>query len=152
MRGKRAALFRPAIFGLGDGCMSVVGVVLYLLGDPKVIFATCLAGSISAALSMAGNDYLSDSDDGFWPSVVMGLATFSGGILPALPFLFSSGSAALALMGSICFLLGAIVGFIRAKASTKRGFWTVFIGTLVIFAIIFGAVLAVAIGLPSPAG
>ena len=60
--------------------MSIVGVILYLLGDPRVIFATVLAGSISAALSMAGNDYLSDSDDGLLPSAVMGLATFAGGI------------------------------------------------------------------------
>ena len=38
-----APLFRPAIFGLGDGCMSIVGVVLYLLGDQRLIFPAALA-------------------------------------------------------------------------------------------------------------
>lgn len=152
MKARRVALARPAVFGIGDGCMSIVGVILYLLGDPRVIFATVLAGSISAALSMAGNDYLSDSDDGLLPSAVMGLATFAGGLAPALPFLFTRGRLALILMGVICLLLGVLVGVIRAQAATRHSFRVVFAGTLVIFALIFGAVLAVALGLPSPAG
>ena len=143
-------LARPAVFGIGDGCMSIVGVVLYLLGDSHVIFAAALAGSISASLSMAGNDYLSDSDDGFLPSVVMGLATFAGGVLPALPFLFTSGAGALTLMGGICFLLGVLVGVIRARAATTHSFRVVFLGTLAIFAVIFAAVLIVSLALPAP--
>ena len=147
---KKTELFRPAIFGLGDGCMSIVGVVLYLLGDQHIIFAAALAGSISAALSMAGNEYLSDSDNGLFPSMVMGAATAAGGLLPALPFLFTHGALALALMGVTCLVIGVVVGVMRAQSCEKHTFWAELGGTLAIFAVIFGAVLAVSVGLPSP--
>jgi VIT1/CCC1 family predicted Fe2+/Mn2+ transporter len=143
-------LFRPAIFGLGDGCMSIVGVVLYLLGDQRLIFPAALSGAISAALSMAGNEYLSDSDNGLWPSAVMGLATAAGGIAPAIPFLFTRGALALAWMGVVCLLIGIVVGVMRAQACARHGFWTELGGTLGIFALIFAAVLAVSLALPAP--
>jgi VIT1/CCC1 family predicted Fe2+/Mn2+ transporter len=150
VKQQRTALFRPAIFGLGDGCMSIVGVVLYLLGDSKIIFAAALSGAISAALSMAGNEYLSDSDNGLWPSLVMGGATAAGGLLPALPFLFAHGALALVLMGVICLVIGVVVGVMRAGQCEKHTFWEELGGTLLIFVVIFAAVLAVSLGLPAP--
>ena len=146
----RTPLFRPAIFGLGDGCMSIVGVVLYLLGDQRLIFPAALSGAISAALSMAGSEYLSDSDNGVWPSAVMGLSTAAGGIAPAVPFLFTTGAGALTWMGGICLVIGGVVGVMRAQACAKHGFWAELGGTLAIFLLIFGAVLAVSLALPSP--
>lgn len=145
----KTPLFRPAIFGLGDGCMSIVGVVLYLLGDQHLIFPAALSGAISAALSMAGNEYLSDSDNGLWPSAVMGAATAAGGLAPAVPFLFATGAAALAWMGAVCLLIGIVVGILRARACTRHTFWQELGGTLAIFALIFGAVLAASLALPS---
>jgi VIT1/CCC1 family predicted Fe2+/Mn2+ transporter len=147
----RNSLFRPAIFGLGDGCMSIVGVVLYLLGDQRIIFAAVLSGALSAALSMSGNEYLSDSDNGLGASVVMGLATAAGGLLPAFPFLFWRGPAALTAMGLICLVIGLIVGIMRSRGRAKHSFWAEIGGTLAIFALIFVAVLVVALVLPAPA-
>jgi VIT1/CCC1 family predicted Fe2+/Mn2+ transporter len=146
------SLFRPAIFGLGDGCMSIVGVILYLLGDQHLIVATALSGAISAALSMAGNEYLSDSDNGLWPSVTMGLSTGAGGVLPALPFIFWHGATALVVMGVICLLIGIGVGWMRGRACEKHTMLQEISGTLIIFALIFGCVIGVAIGWPVPAG
>jgi VIT1/CCC1 family predicted Fe2+/Mn2+ transporter len=148
-RAKRTPLFRPAIFGLGDGCMSIVGVVLYLLGDQRLIFPAALSGAISAALSMSGNEYLSDSDNGFWPSAVMGTATATGGIAPAIPFLFTTGALALEWMGVICLLIGVIVGVMRARECRKHTFWQELGGTLGIFILIFAAVFAASLALPA---
>jgi VIT1/CCC1 family predicted Fe2+/Mn2+ transporter len=152
VKTERKSLFRPAIFGLGDGCMSIVGVILYLLGDQHLIVATALSGAISAALSMAGNEYLSDSDNGLWPSIVMGLSTGAGGVLPALPFIFWHGSWALALMGLICLLIGLGVGWMRGRECEKHTMWQEILGTLIIFGLIFGCVIGVALGWPVPAG
>jgi VIT1/CCC1 family predicted Fe2+/Mn2+ transporter len=145
-------LLRPAIFGLGDGCMSVIGVILYLLGDQRIIFAAALSGALSAALSMAGSEYLSDSDNGLLPSAVMGLATAAGGVIPAVPFLFMRGAPALALMGVLCLAVGVTVGVMRARQSRRHSVTAELAGTLAVFGLIFAAVLAVAVGLPAPGG
>src|ERR1035441_1101152 len=47
----RGKLARPAVFGLADGLMSMLGVVLFLLGHRSLIFPAALSGGISSALS-----------------------------------------------------------------------------------------------------
>ena len=47
-RGVKRNLTRPAIFGLADGLMSMLGVVLYLSGHESLVFPTALSGAISA--------------------------------------------------------------------------------------------------------
>lgn len=130
--------------------MTLVGVILYLLGDQHIIFAAALSGAISGALSMAGNEYLSDSENGLWPSLVMGLATAAGGVLPALPFLFWRGATALILMAAICLCIGVVVGWMRGKTCLKHTRLEEILGTLAIFGLIFALVIAVALGLPAP--
>jgi VIT1/CCC1 family predicted Fe2+/Mn2+ transporter len=132
--------------------MSIVGVILYLLGDQHLIVATAFSGALSAALSMAGNEYLSDSDNGLWPSMVMGVATCAGGVLPALPFIFWHGALALAIMGFICLVIGVVVGWMRGRECEKHTMLQEIGGTLIVFGIIFACVIGVAIGWPVPAG
>jgi len=66
--------------------MSLLGVVLYLMGHQSIIFPAALCGGISSALSMAGGEWLSDSENGLGASCVMGAATGLGAILPAVPY------------------------------------------------------------------
>jgi VIT1/CCC1 family predicted Fe2+/Mn2+ transporter len=143
-------LLRPAIFGLADGCMSLLGVVLYLLHDQRLIFPAALMGGISAAVSMAGGEYLSDSGSGPGASLVMGLATGAGAVAPAVPFAFTTGAAALAAMVVISVATGVTVGVLRGKASARHGTAFEVAVTLATLAGIFGVVLACALVVPNP--
>jgi VIT1/CCC1 family predicted Fe2+/Mn2+ transporter len=130
--------------------MSLLGVLLYLLGHQELIFYTALGGAIGSALSMAGGEYMSDSDNGLFPSIVMGLATGIGGIVPALPFAFFRGTWALVLMGAICVLIGLVVGVMRARTCKKHSFQEEIAGTFLILGAIFAVVITCAMVFPSP--
>ncbi len=140
-------LARPAIFGLADGLMSMLGVVLYLMGHQSLIFPAALSGGISSALSMAGGEWLSDSASGFRASCVMGAATGLGAILPAVPYAFGVGPLAVAESVVICGLIGVIVAALRPR----RGLGMALAETFSILAVIFGAVLACGLILPGSA-
>lgn len=132
--------------------MSLLGVVLYLLGHQALIFPAAVAGAISSALSMAGGEFLSDSDSGLGASAVMGLATGLGALLPALPFAFTRGPAALAVMITTCVLIGALVGAMRARNCERHTFWQEMAGTLAVLALVFGVVTACTLLLPGVPG
>lgn len=76
------------MFGLSDGMTSLLGVILYLTGHPKLIFPVALSGAISSAFSMAGGQWLSSPEDGKKAAITMGVATGTGAMLPAVPFAF----------------------------------------------------------------
>lgn len=146
----RAELAAPLIFGLADGCMSLLGVVLYLLHNEGLIFPAAVMGGISAAVSMAGGEWMSDSDNGFGTAIVMGLATGAGAILPAVPFAFARGAAALTASVVICLMIGCVVGVMRGHASEKHGMAFQVGLTLLLLAAIFGVVLACTLVVPNP--
>lgn len=140
----RHPLARPAIFGLFDGTSSLLGVVLYLLGHQSLIFPAALMGGISSAISMAGGEWLSDSENGFRASCVMGGATGLGAILPALPYALGTGPAAVAESVVICLLIGFVVSCLRPN----RGLGMAMVETYGILAAIFLVVLACGLILP----
>ena len=144
---RRGKLSRPATFGLADGLMSMLGVVLYLMGHQSLIFPAALSGGISSALSMAGGEWLSDSENGLGASCVMGAATGLGAILPALPYAFGTGPAAVAESVVICCLIGVIVAALRPM----RGFGMALVETFGILLAIFAAVLLCGLILPGGA-
>lgn len=109
----RRDLTRPAVLGGFDGTASLLGVIIYLLfSHPVLIFPAAVSGASSAAVSMGGAQWLSDSGKGFGPSLVMAAATFTGAILPAVPFALGTGPAAVAeagvLCAGICFTVAAL--------------------------------------------
>lgn len=144
---RHGKLARPAIFGLSDGLMSMLGVVLYLMGHQALIFPAALSGGISSALSMAGGEWLSDSEHGLGASCVMGAATGLGAILPALPYAFGTGPVAVAESIMICVLIGIVVAALRPL----RGFGMALAETFGILLAIFGVVLACGLFLPGAA-
>jgi hypothetical protein len=145
---RRGQLDRPAILGGFDGTASLLGVIIYLLvTHPVLIFPTALSGAVSSAVSMGAGEWLSDSGSGFAASAVMAGATFTGALLPALPFAFASGAAAVAESGVICGLLAVIVAALRPR----RGLGMALTETLGLLAVIAGVVLACGLLLPGPA-
>ena len=137
-------LLRPAVFGLSDGMMSLLGVLLYLLGHQSLIVPAALSGALSSALSMAGGEWLSDSDSGFGASCVMGVATGVGSMLPALPFLVAKGQAAITASVVICLGIGVVVALMRPNRRPVRAL----LETGAVLTVIFAAVLACGLVLP----
>jgi VIT1/CCC1 family predicted Fe2+/Mn2+ transporter len=111
-----AKLARPMIFGLCDGSLSILGVVLYASGHGTLVFPIAASGGLSAAVSMAGGEWLSASSDGPAAAVMMGLATLAGSIIPALPYLFLRGWAAPA----VAVVLLAAVAYVVARLRSHR--------------------------------
>jgi VIT1/CCC1 family predicted Fe2+/Mn2+ transporter len=136
------------IFGLADGMMSLLGVLLYLLGHASLIFPAALSGGISAALSMAGGEWLSDSENGLGASCAMGAATGLGAVLPAIPFAVTSGSAALAASVVICTGIAVVVALMRVRRSVPLAIAE----TFAVLTLIFAVVLTCGLFLPGSAG
>ena len=107
-------LTRPVIFGLADGSMSIMGVVFYAAGHAGLVFPVALSGGVSAAVSMAGGEWLSESGSGPGAALAMGAATLAGSILPAVPYAFLHGLAApLVSVLALC-AVAAVVARLRS--------------------------------------
>lgn len=141
---------RPAIFGLADGMMSLLGVILYLLGHQSLIFPVAISGAVSNALSMAGGEFMSDSDNGLAACIVMGISTGIGAIIPAIPFAFATGPLALAVFVTACLLVTIIVGSLRIRQRGEKITIRGLLPTLALLGAIFGVVIAVSLALPNP--
>lgn len=130
--------------GLSDGMMSLLGVLLYLLGHQSLIVPAALSGAVSSALSMAGSEWLSESDNGFGASCAMGVATGAGSLLPALPFLVATGPTAITASVLICLGIGVVVALMRPNRRPLRALAE----TGAVLAVIFAAVLGCCLVLP----
>jgi VIT1/CCC1 family predicted Fe2+/Mn2+ transporter len=145
----RSRLLQPAILGGFDGTASLLGVIVYLLlTHPSLIFPAALSGAVSSALSMGAGEWLSDSENGFAASLVMGGATLAGALLPAIPFAFGSGPAAVAASAVLC----AGIGYTVARLRTNRGLGLALAETFGLLAVILGITAALAVWLPSGGG
>jgi hypothetical protein len=82
----KASLARPLIFGIGDGMVSLLGTVWYLSGHPAFVLPAAMSGGVTSAVSMAGFDAVSDSGRPVSESCLLGAATGTGCVLPAIPY------------------------------------------------------------------
>ncbi len=138
-------LTRPAIFGGFDGTASLLGVIIYLLlNHPALIFPTAAAGAISAAISMGGGQFLSDSSRGLAASGVMAAATFTGAVLPAVPFAFGTGPLAIAASAVLIVCIGVVVSAMRPN----RGRVLALTETFTLLAVVAAVVVACALTFP----
>lgn len=110
----RRDLARPVIFGLADGAMSILGVVFYVSGHTSLVFPVALSGGVSAAASMAGGEWLSESGNGPGPALAMGAATLGGSVLPGIPYALLPAPAAPAVSVLLLAAVAAVVGRMRA--------------------------------------
>lgn len=145
----RPSLLKPAIFGGFDGTASLLGVVIYLLlTHPALIFPTAASGALSSAISMGGGEFLSDSDSGLAASGVMAAATFTGAVLPAVPFAFGTGPAEITACSLIIIGIGIVVSAMRPS----RGRSLALAETFGLLALVAAVVVACGLLLPGGAG
>lgn len=97
---------QPALVGLMDGSVSTLAPIFaaaFVTGQPHIAFLIGLSAAVGAAISMGFAEGL--SDDGVLTGrghpirrgMIIGAATFMGGVLHTLPFLLSNLGVALYL-------------------------------------------------------
>ncbi len=128
----RSAAFRPqalsrddlrqAIFGSFDGLTSALGVItgLIVAGThiSSRILAACLGLAVAATVGMAAGEFLSDEARSLRRALVMGAATLTGSILPALPFAFGYGARQLIASGTLTVAAALTIGHYRGYRLT----------------------------------
>jgi VIT1/CCC1 family predicted Fe2+/Mn2+ transporter len=104
-----------AVFGSFDGMTVIIGILFSVTGSSALIFTAALGVGVAEGIGMAAGEWLSDSDNGFGAASIMGLATIAGALLPAIPFLITSGALALGISFGIIALVGLGIVILRHK-------------------------------------
>jgi hypothetical protein len=143
----RASLARPVIFGCGDGMVSLLGTIWYLSGHPAFVLPAAISGGITSAVSMAGFDAISDSERPVSESCLLGAATGTGCVLPAIPYELFHGAAAVAGSVAVCVTLAVVIALIRPKHGAVLSLAEVF----GVVAVAFAAVIICGLVLPGGA-
>lgn len=123
--------------------MSILGVVFYASGHGGLVIPLALSGGVSAACSMAGGEWLSDSENGLGASAAMGAATLTGSVLPAAPYSFLGGWHAPAV--SVLTLIAVVVVVAHLRSRRKHPYAETF-GVL---AVVLAASAACALLIPA---
>lgn len=106
------------VFGTFDGLTSAVGLVFAAIITSADVVAVSFALAISAAVSMAAGEWLSDDQpkNKGRRALVMGVATFVGSLAPAIWFMFGVGSLSIALATLTVICLGVVIAELRPGA------------------------------------
>ena len=146
MSDAQPRLVPATILGLADGSMSITGVVFYASHHGGLVFPFALAGGVSAACSMAGGEWLSQSGSGPAASIAMGLATLTGSVLPAAPYAVLSGWHAPAASVAILLAVTAVVARLRGYRAHP------YLETGLVLGVVLLASVACALLIPSGTG
>jgi VIT1/CCC1 family predicted Fe2+/Mn2+ transporter len=114
----RADLKRVAVFGGADGLGIVLGLIAGMIISHQpahAVWAAALSGGIAELFSMANGQRISDSSSGWLPAVAIGIASLAGCTVPAVPYSFSSGSAALIAALVLCAAVAAVISWLRPE-------------------------------------
>jgi hypothetical protein len=109
------SLLRPAIFGVFDGLTSLIGVLIGMSRHPALILTAAIGLAVAGCVGMAAGEWLSDNDTGLGAAAVIGVATGTGTLLPALPFAALPPVPAAWSCGVITVGLGAAITASRAR-------------------------------------
>jgi VIT1/CCC1 family predicted Fe2+/Mn2+ transporter len=138
-------LASQAIFGSSDGLMSILGPIEFTASRyPHLVFPVAFMGAVSASASMAAGEQMSEEKETLWAPAVMGAATFTGSVLPAVPWLFTRGVPAVCWSAAICVAVALMVGHLRSWRPHR------YAETLAVLACV--AALTVACNLALPGG
>ncbi len=142
-------VMQPALVGLMDGSVSTLAPIFaaaFATGSTHVAFLIGVSAAVGAGISMAFAEALSDTgaETGrgrpFVRGLIVGAATFIGGILHTLPFLISNLHAALYLAYLVVGIELVAIAYIRYYYFKMR-FW------LSVVQVVFGGALVLVSGL-----
>ena len=112
---KLSEVVRPAVFGAFDGVVTVLGILFVLSGD-HALLASAVGLAAAGTVSMAGGEWLSDSDHGPGASAVIGLTTGVGTLVPVAPYALWHGWAAAGVSVGLCAAVGAAIAWARSES------------------------------------
>jgi VIT1/CCC1 family predicted Fe2+/Mn2+ transporter len=113
------SLTRPVVFGASDGLVCFLGVVLGLLAHPSLILPVAIGVGAAETVGMAAGEWLSESRNGFLPSLAIGLATGAGAVVPALPFAVMPGWYARSWSIAFVLAITAVITWKRHKTGER---------------------------------
>lgn len=113
LRAQLAAQTKLAVFGAFDGVVTVLGAVFPNTGNPHVLLLTCIGLAASGAVSMGGGELVSDSNAGWAASTAIGATTGLGTLVPAAPYLWTSGTAAVIQSMLLCVTVALGISWIK---------------------------------------
>jgi len=126
------------IFGASDGVVASIALILATMTHGRrVVVAAVIGLFIAEGLGMAASQFLSDPKRNLRQAMLMGAATSITIIVPAVPWLFSSGSAAAV---ASCLIALVFAGLI---SRARPGGWATWLQTHG-FLVGVGAIAAIA--------
>ncbi len=138
---------QPSLIGLMDGSISTLAPLFataFATGNPRTAFLVGASASIGAAISMGFAEALSDTGEQTGRGgptlrgVIVGIATFLGGILHTLPFLIHDLDYALHLAYLVVAVELITIAYIRFYYF-KMSFWLSVLQVIVGGALVFAA-------------
>ncbi|MGH3733744.1 MAG: VIT1/CCC1 transporter family protein [Acidimicrobiales bacterium] len=118
-----------AIFGASDGLVATMALILATESHgKKVVLAAALGLLIAEGFGMAASEYLSDTKRDLRLALIMGVATSLGIILPAIPWTFAGGAAAVGASCAIGLILAGVIAYLRPGGWTE---WVQTYGVLI---------------------
>jgi VIT1/CCC1 family predicted Fe2+/Mn2+ transporter len=129
-----------AVFGTFDGLTSALGVIAGLVvagtHDGRRILAAALGLAVAATIGMGAGEYLSDTGRSKRLAAVMALASLTGSLAPALPFLTGYGTPQLTATALIVIAGGLLIGHYRGYRLTFAVFAVVCALTVALSALV----------------
>lgn len=143
-RSQVAGTLRAGVFGISDGIVSNLALVIGVFGagaSPAAVVTAGIAGLVAGALSMAVGEYVSvvsqrevlqagvgedDQHADPWRAAIASFVTFSfGAFVPLLPFLVIEGTeaaaVALAATGLLLYAVGAALSLLTLRSTVRSG-------------------------------
>ena len=106
----------PIVFGSADGLTVALGIILSLAAAaPSAVVKAALGAGIAELVGMTAGQWLSDGDSGFGPALANGTASLLGCFIPAVPYLITSGTAALVASMVLVAAIGGVVAWLRPQ-------------------------------------
>ena len=107
---------RPqAVFGGADGLTLGLGLIVSLAGQPQALVHAGFGAGLAELVGMAAGVRLSDPSAGWKGAAANGLSGFGACVLPALPYLASSGTAALAASVALIVTVAGVIAWLRPE-------------------------------------
>jgi hypothetical protein len=113
-----ASVRQLATFGMVDGLVVVAGLVLGLVvarQAPAAVWHAALGGAAGELVGMTAGQHLSDPGSGWRPALACGAASGIACVLPAVPYLVTTGAAALAAALTAAVAIAAVITWLRPE-------------------------------------
>jgi hypothetical protein len=104
-----------ATFGLADGVVIALGLVVSLAGQRHAVVHAALGAGLAELVGMTAGAWLSDSGSGFRPALANGGAAFAACVIPAIPYAVGGGAGALAVSLALVAAVAAVIAWLRPE-------------------------------------